>query len=898
MAYQGVILYVLIALISIIGFLIIANYLDKAKISFCQGELTLFEQDLKDSVEKMYSRFDSVREKSLMVPCDIDRIFFIDLDRDMEASFKSLYEFPFIEDSIKTGVRENAFFIRKGKLVGSSYIGNIELKEPYFVCSDTSRGVLNLYMSGKGASAEISNTDCGNDCTFEVVELDEETAKEIIEHAKQLPAGGPMGDIDTEIEIFRETSKKVKIARRFNCGKKPGETVVEILIKGNAKNFKLIESIPKECVDYLNDYLKNMTGEYDYFKILSDPLIVWHFNSISEETIISYVLDLDLSENCLDAFESIGLGVTPESENLTQEELDALPDDPLTLNLPDEIGMGAGESSNAFSNPVWHYVSDADIINNDVFKDYLYEISASHDGTFSNSAGDATFVECSITSDKYIYCSVNADFSGSKTFYVKADDGIAAATDSFDVEVLACVNGKTMPCPKQYGVCLESMQTCANNNWHGCSDIDYLSYNQDYEAVETKCDNMDNDCDGNIDEGLMSAFYRDSDNDGYGNPLDTIEACAAPLGYIIDNTDCNDNNNEINPSALEVCDGTDNDCDGSVDEGELCDCNLNSAYWDRTSATEGESVTLTVEGSQGCNGKTVDFDIWESNWIFQDTDITTVYSTFAGTSATATWTAERTVDYMLPFHQYFFKASVDGEDDISSDDLEIIEGCAPSCPSVCGGNPDGCGGTCPLNNGASCDDDNACTYNDVCSGGTCSGTVYTCEGGVCDATALCDSLGGCARTYSPAGTFCDICKECDGSGNCVNIPDGTICGTNEICENGVCVDVVAELSASYSNLHYDPSQDRWYYDLTITESNGVGVTLSHRIRCFQSIGCESPKYDPVAKFGTNRINPNGQVTANNRWFWTTYHPDKMTETWYGTDDNGNSVEDSHIIDTP
>lgn len=80
------------------------------------------------------------------------------------------------------------------------------------------------------------------------------------------------------------------------------------------------------------------------------------------------------------------------------------------------------------------------------------------------------------------------------------------------------------------------------------------------------CDNIDNNCDGSIDEGVLITFYADSDQDGYGDPNNTVESCELELGYVDNNSDCNDVDSNVHPAAEEVCDQQDNDCDGETDE--------------------------------------------------------------------------------------------------------------------------------------------------------------------------------------------------------------------------------------------------------------------------------------------------------------------------------------------
>ena len=79
----------------------------------------------------------------------------------------------------------------------------------------------------------------------------------------------------------------------------------------------------------------------------------------------------------------------------------------------------------------------------------------------------------------------------------------------------------------------------------------------------------DGDCDEEnpeVNPGAIEAC----DGDGYGDPESEIVACELEEGVVADGTDCDDTNVLIHPDAAETCDGTDEDCDEFVDE-DACD---------------------------------------------------------------------------------------------------------------------------------------------------------------------------------------------------------------------------------------------------------------------------------------------------------------------------------------
>ncbi|OIQ27127.1 MAG: hypothetical protein BM564_13225, partial [Bacteroidetes bacterium MedPE-SWsnd-G2] len=106
----------------------------------------------------------------------------------------------------------------------------------------------------------------------------------------------------------------------------------------------------------------------------------------------------------------------------------------------------------------------------------------------------------------------------------------------------------------------------------------------------------------------LTTYYHDFDNDSYGDPLDSMDAASQPAGYVLDNSDCDDTNVNVNPAAIEICDGIDNNCDGSIDEG------LTTTYYaDSDNDGYGDAGNSVQACSQPVNFVTNNLDCNDSN---------------------------------------------------------------------------------------------------------------------------------------------------------------------------------------------------------------------------------------------------------------------------------------------
>jgi hypothetical protein len=89
-------------------------------------------------------------------------------------------------------------------------------------------------------------------------------------------------------------------------------------------------------------------------------------------------------------------------------------------------------------------------------------------------------------------------------------------------------------------------------------------------------------------------YYADADGDGYGISSNSVSNCTgAPAGYAAFAGDCNDTNNTIYPTAVEICfNNIDEDCDGLIDENCVCSNPPTAFAGSNLNACEAQAVNL------------------------------------------------------------------------------------------------------------------------------------------------------------------------------------------------------------------------------------------------------------------------------------------------------------------
>lgn len=124
------------------------------------------------------------------------------------------------------------------------------------------------------------------------------------------------------------------------------------------------------------------------------------------------------------------------------------------------------------------------------------------------------------------------------------------------------------------------------------SDCDDTDANINPEETEIPDNGIDENCNPDDDCTVLN-WYQDQDSDNFGNPDITLSQCDQPTGYVLDNTDCDDTNAEINPDATEIFDnGIDENC--NPDDG----CTVLDWYQDQDNDNFGNPNVMLSQCDQ------------------------------------------------------------------------------------------------------------------------------------------------------------------------------------------------------------------------------------------------------------------------------------------------------------
>ena len=311
------------------------------------------------------------------------------------------------------------------------------------------------------------------------------------------------------------------------------------------------------------------------------------------------------------------------------------------------------------------------------------------------------------------------------------------------------------------------------DGWTTClGDCDDGDPNANPGMIET-CNGFDDDCDLDVDEqdadGCSTYFY-DEDSDGYG--LSGTEACLCTPVYPFDallDGDCDDTDGGVNPGMFETCDGADNNCDGAVDEGydndgdgwTLCggDCN------DFDAAVNPNGTEYCNGYDDDCDGDTDEDDAVDALWWYPDGD-----GDGYGSPGSPQIACDQPPGYGMDNSD-----CDDGDPAVNPGALEICNGgidddCNPSTNETYDGDGDGysmCDGDCDdtdyAMNLADNDGDGASTCDGDCNDGDAAMNIddadgdgsSTCDGDCDDSDPLIDANDADGDGWSGCDGDCD-----------------------------------------------------------------------------------------------------------------------------------------------